>query len=187
MKQLKKRAADRLTLWFGAQGGGRSVCSALVLMVAASVAGSLLAAGVSRWSSRLQNSEIISELTKNWIVNSDQSKGALESPQNPELFFAYLNALAPAVNEIAVLPGRQIGSFTVLQTAAGQTGCELLRFWMEDKSTAALYLAIAAPSLNAANAFTALVQNAHDFSAAELLDQPDLQEYTIRCTFSPLF
>lgn len=112
-----------------------AVLTASILLAGASLVGWGLGVGmVERGYQTLQNSELLAGLLEKSPTSFVSEKRMMQNPQDIELFVRYLNALAPAVNNLEVLPGRQIDSYAVIADAAWQTGIVLEDFTLDDSN-----------------------------------------------------
>lgn len=171
-----------------------AVLTASILLAGASLVGWGLGVGmVERGYQTLQNSELLAGLLEKSPTSFVSEKRMMQNPQDIELFVRYLNALAPAVNNLEVLPGRQIDSYAVIADAAWQTGIVLEDFTLDDSNEMQLIISACAPRADQIDRFINLLSQNEGFAelgAPVFFGEENLsigQQFTITCVFSPLF
>lgn len=170
----RKGLADALTRLISGENRMVTGLTALVLTGAALLAGAGLADAARGLRTQLAGSEIIQRL-------GGGDRGGME-PARAASFLRYVNAMAPAILNLEVLPDEQIGAFNTLYDAAGNWDVTLRKFTF-DADGRRMSVACTAGDGVFARKFYEAVKAAPQFAAVEFSGGEDEQNFTIFCEF----
>lgn len=160
-------------------GGGPLVTglTALCLTGVVLLAGAGMADAARGLRSQLAGSEILTRL----IGGVSREQGRME-PKRAAAFLKYLNAMAPAVLNLEVLPDEQINAFNALYDAAGAWNITLRAFSF-DQDGPRMDVSCIAGDVTSARKFCGAVKESRAFSTVDFSENDNAEYFTISCVF----
>lgn len=158
--------------------------TAVVLLVAVAASGTLLADAAADLGKEIQRSEIITALTGGKRTDKAAAVMAILEPGKASTFFSYLNAMAPAVVNLEVLPEEQLDSFDALYSAAKENQVTLESFLIDEEGNG-VQVDCASQDRMGAERFLETLQSRNVFSQVvrSVHTAENQDKFTINCEF----
>lgn len=173
----RERVAAAMTRLISGGGPLITGVTALCLTGAVLLAGAGLADAARGLRSQLAGSEILTRLTG----GISREHGRME-PKRAGVFLRYLNAMAPAVINLEVLPDEQVNAFNSLYDTAAECDVALRGFTFHHDGPS-MEVSCWAGEEDAARKFYEAVKASPAFSSVHFSPKEDLEESMIICVF----
>lgn len=174
----RERVAAAMTRLISGGGPLITGVTALCLTGAVLLAGAGLADAARGLRSQLAGSEILTRLTG----GISREHGRME-PKRAGAFLRYLNAMAPAVINLEVLPDEQVNAFNSLYDTAAECDVALRGFTFHHDGPS-MEVSCWAGEEAAARKFYEAVKASPAFSSVHFSPKEDLEEFMIICVFN---